>query len=330
MFGQAGRITLDVVANDKSGTPVRGLQQQQFAILDNGQPQKILSFEAVGGARAAVGGLEIVLVIDSVNTSFRNVAYEREQIKKFLRQDGGKRAWPVSLAFFTDAGLRMQQTPSVDGNALVAGLEKTDTGLRTSRRSQGFYGALDRSQLSLRTMGELAEYEAKRPGRKMVIWVSPGWPLLSGTSMDLSPKNEQEIFHTIVGLSRQLRESRIAVYSVDPLGTGDAGTFRTFEYKQFLKGVSAPKHAQFGNLALQVLSVQTGGRVLNSSNDAASEIGTCIRDASAYYVLSFNALPGDGPEQYHAIQVQIAGPEVRAQTRSGYYAGPVGPRTTPE
>jgi hypothetical protein len=45
--GDSGRrITLDVVVTDKSGNPVPGLQQQDFTVLDDEQPQKILSFSA--------------------------------------------------------------------------------------------------------------------------------------------------------------------------------------------------------------------------------------------------------------------------------------------
>ena len=79
---------------------------------------------------------------------------------------------------------------------------------------------------------------------------------------------------------------------------------------------------QFGNLALQVLAAQSGGRVLNSNNDVAGEIAACVADANAFYVLSFNGLPGDGPNDYHALEIKIDKPGLKARTRSGYYAQP--------
>ena len=45
--GADRRLTLDVVVTDKSGHPVPGLQQQDFTLLDDKQPQTILSFRAV-------------------------------------------------------------------------------------------------------------------------------------------------------------------------------------------------------------------------------------------------------------------------------------------
>ncbi len=169
---------------------------------------------------------------------------------------------------------------------------------------------------------QLADYEATRPGRKIVVWISPGWPLLSGPNTELSSKAQQEVFNSIVRISDGLREARITLYSVDPLGTADAVEMRTSYYKDFLKGVSSPNRAQIGNVALQVLATQSGGRVLNSSNDIAGEIATCIADANAFYVLSFAGEPGDGPNEYHALEVKIDKPGTTARTRTGYYAQP--------
>jgi hypothetical protein len=46
--GTDRQITLDVQVADKSGTPVRGLQKQDFTLLDDKQPKNILSFHARG------------------------------------------------------------------------------------------------------------------------------------------------------------------------------------------------------------------------------------------------------------------------------------------
>jgi hypothetical protein len=109
---------------------------------------------------------------------------------------------------------------------------------------------------------------------------------------------------------------------VDPLGTTDSGSFRTFYWESFLKGVRSAKDAKIGNLALQVLAFQSGGRVLNSNNDVTAEIETCVRDANTYYILSFAPEPADGPNDYHTIQVKIDRPKLKAQTLAGYYAQP--------
>jgi VWFA-related protein len=315
-------ITLDVAVAEKSGTPVPGLRQQDFTLLDNKQPQKILSFRAPQDAAASDVPAQVILVVDEVNTSFRNVATERIQIDKFLSQNNGQLPLPVSIVFFTDKGASIGSAPSKDGKALIAELHDTNAPLRFIGRSTGFYGAGDRVQLSLNTIGEIASYEAPKPGRKLVVWISPGWPLLSGPREDLSSKTQQNIFNTIVGLSDALRKAKITLYSVDPLGTADAGGLRTVYYESFLKGVKTPNQVQIGNLGLQVLARQSGGLALNSSNDVAGEIAQCVDDANAFYVLTFESQPADGPNDYHSLEVKVDRPKVTARTRTGYYAQP--------
>jgi VWFA-related protein len=314
-------ITLDVVVTDKHGAQAAGLQQQDFVVLDNKQPQKILSFRAVDATASAADPVAIILLIDRVNTSFQSSANERQQTEKFLRQNGGQLAQPVSMVFFSDSGTQMENATR-DGNALLAALDKSDSGLRSIRRSQGIYGASDRFQLSIRALNSIAVTEASKPGKKILIWISPGWPMLSGPRMEFSDKQRQELFNEIVTASTALWRAHITLYSIDPLGTADAGGLRTNYYETFLKGVSSEKNTQPGNLALQVLAAQSGGRVFNSNNDITGQIATCIADASAYYVLSFDSPPADNPTGFHALEVKIGKPGLKARSRTVYYAQP--------
>ena len=77
-----------------------------------------------------------------------------------------------------------------------------------------------------------------------------------------------------------------------------------------------------GNLGLQVLATQSGGRVLISNNDVAGEIATCVEDANAFYVLTFEGLVGDGPNEYHSLEIKLDKSGLKALTRTGYYAQP--------
>ena len=313
------RVTLDVVVNDTSGDPVAGLQQQDFTVLDNKRPQKILSFAAAGPE----SDLQVVLVLDAANTSFTHVAYARKQLDTFLRQDGGRLARPTSIAIFSDTGgIDIQPKPSRDGNALAAYLDQRETGLRVSNRSQGLYGAVDRAQFSLRALQQMAAYEQQRPGRKLVIWLSPGWALLSGPRFQYTAKDQQNVYRTIINISAQLRQARITLYAVDPLGTADAGGLRTVYYENFLKPVTSQTQIQYGDLGLQVFAVHTGGRVLTSTNDIAGEIERCVLDANAYYVLSFDPPPADGPNFYNSIEVKLSQPQLKARTLAGFYSQP--------
>jgi len=322
--GADRQITLEVQVTDKSGVPIRGLQKQDFTVLDDKQPQNILSFHAVDSAtRSATDPpVEIVLVVDAVNASFQAVTYERSEVKKLLLQNGGKLAQPVSLVIFSGAGTKIQNGSSRDGNALAAQYDQYETGLRSINRSQGFYGAVERFDMSIKTLTSLVAYEGARPGRKLMIWFSPGWPMLSGPSIQLSRKDEQNFFNSIVAASTSLRQGHITLYSVDPLGLADAAGIRISYYEEFLKGVAAPQRAQPGNLSLQVLVVQSGGRVFNSSNDLTAEIANCAADADAFYVLSFEAARADQANEYHSLGITVDKPGIAVRTRTGYYTQP--------
>jgi VWFA-related protein len=313
----ASRIYLDVVVTPNSGPPVANLQQQDFVILDNKTPRHATSFKAFGGTQEPI---EVVLVIDAVNTSYQNLSYEREEIDKFLRANGGRLPQPMALAFFTDTSTQFQQGFSTDGNALSASLDQQVIGLRTIRRSSQS-SASERVELSMKALGEIASHEAGRPGRKLIFWVSPGWPLLSGPRIELTSKQQDQLFATIVGLSDQLREARITLYSIDPLGSGE-GVGRIFYYQEFLKGVSKASQVAVGDLSLQVLATQSGGLALSSSNDVVSMLQKCLADTEAYYAISFDPPPADHRDEYHGLEIRLSKPGLTARTRQGYYAQP--------
>jgi VWFA-related protein len=317
------RVTLDVQVTDKSGALIRGLQEQDFALLDDKQPQKIVSFQAVDASAAATSDppIEVIMVVDAINTTFHSVAYERDEVKKFLLQNGGKLAWPVRFVMFSEAGTKIQSGSSRDGNALAALYDQYQLGLRSANRSRsgGFYGATDRIDMSLKALMSIVELEKTRPGRKLMIWFSRGWPMLSDTRSPLTSKGAQQTFNWVVSASTELRQARITLYSVDPIGLANAGQLRSTYYEDFLRGVKSPSKVLPGNLGLPVLAVQSGGRVFNTSNDLETAVEDCVADASAYYILSFDSLPADQQDEYHALQVTVDKPGMTVRTRTGYY-----------
>ncbi len=314
------QVTLDVQVTDKSGAPVRGLQAQDFTLLDDKQSQKIVSFQAVDAGATSNPPVEVILVVDAVNTAFHNVAYERDEVKKFLLQNGGKLAWPVRFVMFTDAGTKIQGGSSRDGNALAALFDQYELGLRSANLSSsgGFYAATARIDMSLKALMSIVQIEKTQPGRKLMIWFSRGWPMLSQTLSPLTAKGEQQTFERVVSVSTELRQASITLYSVDPVGLANAGQLRSTYYEDFLRAVKSPSKVLPGNLGLPVLAVQSGGRVFNTSNDLATAIADCVADASAYYILSFDSLPADQPDEYHALEVTVDKQGAKVRTRTGY------------
>jgi VWFA-related protein len=314
----AGKIYLDVVVSPKSGAPLGDLQQQDFTVLDNNSPQAITSFQAVTGRQAP---LEVVLVIDAINSDARTIGFERNQIDRFLHSEGGRLAYPVAIVVATDTGVKLAENFSSDGNALSAAMDRDQIGLRDIGRSAGFYGATERLQYSLQALNQVSASEAPHQGRKILIWISPGWPLLTGPNIELDSKQQEEIFAQIVSFSTQLRQARVTLYNVNPIGAGES-VFRGTYYEEFLKGVSKPSQVNLANLGLQVLSIQSGGLALEFNNDVAALLQRCVSDSAPYYEISFDAAAAERPDEYHHLEIRIAKPGLTARTRQGYYAQP--------
>jgi VWFA-related protein len=311
------RIHLSVEVTDRPGAPVSGLTQQDFTLLDNRVARPIATFTANEGVKTPV---EILYVVDAVNTPYTSVAYQRDQIEKSWRANGGRLAHPATFVIVTDRGTTIYKGISTDGTKLGDALEHADIGLRDINRSSGFYGGADRTSLSLNALQEIGKYEETRPGRKLVVWVSPGWPLLSGPQVELTNKQQQEIYRQVAEMSTLLRKAQITLYSVNSWGASES-LMRENYYEDFLKGVSKPEQTDMGDLGLQVLAAQSGGLVL-SSNDLGVMFRKCLADADSSYEISFDSSGDEGANIYHSLEVRVARPQVVVRTRASYYSAP--------
>jgi VWFA-related protein len=319
-----GAIKLDItVVMDRTGQAVAGLQQQDFTLLDNKKPQPILSFRAVDGSTgsgtAADPPVETILLIDATNNSLHNIAYERSQVSTFLRQNGGHLAQPVTLMIFSEQGVKAQPRPSTDGNMLADWLDKSESTIHTVPRSGG-YDAIERRTLSIKTLRSIAEAERPKPGRKMLFWIGPGWPILQSSAYMMSPTMQRNLFNVIVDTSRALREARITMYLVNPMDPENLARVAPDYYKGFLKAVSSPDHADSANLAAPIFAVHSGGRVVNEGDDLVRELNSCMADAKAYYTIGFDPPHVDHPDEYHALEVKVDKSNMKTRTNVGYYS----------
>ena len=324
--GKSRQINLDVLVTDKSGRPQTGLQQQDFTVLDDKTPQKILSFSAVTEPPVkADAPVEIILLLDTLNSSFDAISDARRHLDKYLHQNGGKLAYPMSIAVFSSSGLKMGQTPSLDGNALSESLKANiDIGLSSIQAGKDSSGATDLFVSSIGGLNSLIANKARVSGRKIVIWISPGWPSLAGAEVRMGPKPKQDMFASVVAASTALRIGRITLYNINPEGSAvNASRLAAkFGYESFVKGVTNADAVSPANLSLPVLAIQTGGRVLVNGNDISSQIQSCVDEANAFYTLSFAAAPTEHPDKYHNLELKVDKPGLTARTSTGYYAQP--------
>jgi VWFA-related protein len=326
-FGQAsvapppaspGRMYLNVEVTAAHGGPVTGLQQQDFSLLNNKVPQAITTFTEIDGS---VAPTEVVLLIDVMNSQEITMTRERPELDKFLLSRDGKMAYPTTMGVLTQKGIHMQPAASTDGKGLKEALDRYLPSVRATQLIPGFYGGEERVELSLRALSGLVAQMRQRPGRKLLLWVSPGWPVFSGPAMYLSDKQQQELYHQIASVSEMLRQARVTLYCIDPLGSSES-VFQSQSYQQYLKPAAKPSQATPGELALQVLATQSGGLVLGGSNDIAGLMQRAIEDTKTFYEISFDPKAAEAPDEYHRLEVKVAKPGVVARTRWGYYGQP--------
>jgi VWFA-related protein len=326
---QPNSIHLDVLVKNQNGMAVAGLAPQAFTVLDNGQPQKLLSVTPVA-TRNDPSAVSILIVLDMINPGYDSVTWGREQLGEFLLKEGGALRHRTSIAAMTQDGLQMMSGSTTDGNALQAELQKLATDLRPVTQRSGWQALEQLLQQSIQQFTQILAIEQTRPGRKLVLIISPGWPMLGWWGSEQDLHSVQQDFNILVAMTNAIHDSRTVVYRLDPyeIGGEHAGPQDPFYYKDFLKPVTNPKQATFPYLGLGVFAMHSGGNVLVNGHDIAGEINAVMPDAGHYYELTYAAPPAGGPNQYHAISVRVNQPNTTAQTISGYYADPqlIGPQ----
>lgn len=133
-------VLVDVVVRDKRGNPVSGLKPDDFVIEEDGKKQKIATFLAPSTGSTATapptlaaglytnrpdfrspGGAPIVIVLDAANALFRDQAYARLQMLKFVAQQSSA-SNRIAVFTLTD-GLQLLQDFTTDPRVLQDALQ---------------------------------------------------------------------------------------------------------------------------------------------------------------------------------------------------------------
>lgn len=341
-------IIFDVAVTDTAEHPVPGLTASDFTVLAGGQSQTITSFRILDHDDNQPP--HAILLLDAENNSTHNYGDQRKAVEKFLAQSHGALPLPVAIAYLSDSGMEVQPA-SRDANVLLSEVRalprevhetgstntpyrEMETGVRTAgslpatppsvrHSSQPQEDQNQRFLLSIAELEKLAVRQQEVPGRVIVIWIGPGWPLLNGPGFRPdTPAVQSSFFDHMIGISTEIRVAQMTLNAVSSPDTlRDAGLPKD-EYNSLFAGVTAPAQASAGHLSLQVLAVQSGGQVLDHDKDVAAEIAQCLAGAASRYQLSFESSPSTQPEEYRPIEVKVDRAGVTVRTNAGYYAEP--------
>ena len=312
-----GLFTIDVVVTDAGGKPVSDLAPRDFTLLDNGQPAKIRTFNT--SAAPTEPPAELIFVIDAVNLSAQQLTRTESAVVHFLRRNNGRLEGPCFLYRLTRDGLFSSAMPTRDGNLLAKEVEQHKsprTLWRAGRNSEpvllgSWAGSSQPNPLSLRALGSIAIDQRDIPGRKIAVWIGPGWPVLGSADND---------FNEITELSTRLREARI---TLDSLPAWPNPKPPAFDYHSYLEPPRSQRDMRPEKMALQVIARHTGGVVLDSFDDPDRDIERSVDGERSFYTLTFNPQHTATTDEYHDLRVGVARSGLTVRVLSGYYNEPV-------
>ncbi|HXS76619.1 MAG TPA: VWA domain-containing protein [Terracidiphilus sp.] len=311
---QAQPVHLDVVVADATGTPISRLLPGDFTIFDDGKPRQISAFAGFDGVNAKPDiPTQMIIVIDSVNNGFVEMGYARHGLESFLRENGGRLGQPTSIAQLVSSGMRMLWEPTLDGNALADEVGA----LSGTVKPRG----LDALHVSLNGLFTIAKKEALKPGRKLLVWLGPGWPTpvppqSALTEVDL--RNQRTYYTVAIQLARLLHDGRVTLY-----GGYTAGDFYM---RDFLKPLRKISDVDARILRLNVLAIKSGGKgelpETNRDRALTEALDHVAAEAKSFYEISFNAPKAQLADGFHELRVTVNRPNLTARTISAYYDQP--------
>jgi VWFA-related protein len=344
-------IRIDVSVLDGQRQPVRGLQQSDFTVLEDGQSRPIRSFQAVdaGAARTTTAtALSPMALLPAHNVVTNQVAADTSRLIFILmdrsipperpmivaRQiaDAAIDAMaPGDQAAIVTTGVLVPQNLTSDRARLHKTIASSDWSQRLSQAQMDdpIIGALGMNDAAtdgrcmcglcvMDTITEIANDVRNVPRRKILLFIGSNLIVQAG-----GPECSKRVRDSRERLFDALGTSGLTVHSIDPQGVASVGpaTRATVPngierrdgrvLNQQLMQERTDFMAAQGSLA--VLPDLTGGRVILNDNEPFRLVPDVLRESDAYYLVAFEPIEGTGDVR-HDIQVKVARPGVAVHT----------------
>ena len=114
-------VELYVAVLDGAGRPLRGLDRDDFTVLEEGRPQRIEKFELMDALPLTLG-----IVLDTSGSMSSSLGEAQEAANEFLRRIVGPRDRTFAVAFSSTAELLMPPTDDVDVVADAIASQRAD------------------------------------------------------------------------------------------------------------------------------------------------------------------------------------------------------------
>ena len=336
-------VFLDVTVLDRQGRPVvTGLTKDDFTITEDKRPQAIFSFERpqahaitafAGDDNADEKAPLTVFVLDLLNSSFEDFSFIRYSVRKFLTAQPPLLDTPAEMMVIGNQSLELIQGPTRDTQDLLYALDHLAPVIPYKWEADSF--DLERLGQSLDALQQIALQNKGLPIRKNIVWVGTGSPSFSTAQRRMTTPVAHELQKYMHATTNMLVDARVSLFVIYP-GL-KVGHFVNLSGRSPLPISAADAGASFDSdhpfaedINFGVLVNETGGKLFYNRNDVDAEMHRSQQLGSEYYTLTYQPRGGNANGKFRQIRVTLRDPNLRAVTKTGYYApdgsSPIDPR----
>ncbi|MEO8196435.1 MAG: VWA domain-containing protein [Thermoanaerobaculia bacterium] len=186
-------------------------------------------------------------------------------------------------------------------------------------------------QFSIDSLKNTVSSLAGLPGRKAILYVSDGLPMIAGQDLfqyvqeKFSGSSSTAVMESLTyDASRRYQEliaqanaNRISFYTVDAEGLKVSSSVSAENRSANSGGMVDSIHNSNLLAPLQMIAEQTGGKAIYNTNDATKGLLTIAGDFKTYYSLGYSPVhSGDG--RYHKVDVRTKRKDLVVRHREGY------------
>jgi len=324
-------INLNVVAIGAHDQPVADLTADDFTVTDAGKRQNIVFFRRNGDVPrrvATIGPREFtnrgsgrsahatVILFDRMNDSMGPSGAALDELGHALeRVETGS---DLYLYYFTKQG-KLYPVRPMPGGDTAAPAVRSNTWTRDAKAiieaaNNATFGmralGIDEGQLIVMTyhmVGVLARQMAEIPGRKSLVWITHGVPIVirdvGGQPYDFTPYLRR--------LCAQLDRANVALYPVQQTPPGMATA-----------GMPEAQHSGLGSEdTLQQFADLTGGRA-SPGGEISAVLQHAMNDVRTSYQIAYQPSDANWNSKFHKLKVTCTRKGVKVQAKTGYFAWP--------
>jgi VWFA-related protein len=340
-------VSIDTIVR-KGSSPVTGLTKEDFTVLDNGAPQPIAVFSVRSAKTATAPAIALppgtvsnrltsrgetpasatVFLIDRLNTPILAQTKADDNVLRFLRSRGNKDTVGIytlgrSLSVVQDLTNDAARVDRTIRELKPEDLRRFENGIERPRDGSGGnfddFVLKERAASTRDALEMVARHLAGVPGRKSLIWVSSGFPLISNGDHVENLNFTSDVATT----ARALSDANVAVYPVDPRGLAGTGAALPIPLAQ-VGPAPATRFRQPGFLSatdtMNMLADLTGGIAFYNTNQIEDAIGKAVEDGDLIYTLGFYPAQANLDGKYHRLQVKTSARGATARYRQSYLA----------